>query len=88
MKTATPDLTTLAPATAAKARAILAGLGGGGNISAQCAPILIAMLTSSIKAEREEAKQIVRSLALVGNALDRATIAANLAAAFANRFEP
>lgn len=88
MKTGAPDLTTLAPATAAKARAILAGFGGSGNISAQCAPILLAMLTSQVKAEREEAKQIVRSLVAIGSALDRATIAANLAAAFANRFEP
>ena len=88
MKTSTPDMTNLSPLTAAKARAILAGFGGAGNIGAHCAPILLAMLTSPKKAEREEGKRIVRDLAEIGRALDQATIAATLAASFANRFEP
>lgn len=88
MKTNPLDMTTLAPFTVNKARAILAGFGGGGDIGTHCAPILIAMLTSQIKAEREEAKRIVRDLAEAGRLLDQATIAATLAASFANRFEP
>jgi len=88
MKADPLDMTTLAPITATKARAILAGFGGAGDIGAHRAPILLAMLTSQIKAEREEAKRIVRDLADAGRILDQTTIAATLAASFANRFEP
>ncbi len=76
----------MTPLTQKKADAIATAIDAG-LMDTPFAAIL-AMITSPNKDERNQAKRIIRSLAEAGAERKKTEIAANLAAMFANRFEP
>lgn len=78
----------MSPATDAKAAAIRAAMHPYSHPEGLTPPVLLAMLTSADKGERERAKREVRELVRAGAAiLAEQKNAADLAS-FANRHEP
>lgn len=74
------------PITQKKADAIATAIDAGlGDVPF---PVLLAMITSALKEERNQAKREIRRLAESGAERKKTEIAANLASLFANRFEP
>lgn len=82
------NTTTLTPATTAKADAIRASMHPTCSPSGLTPPVLLAMLTSANKDEREAAKREVRALVAAGNQILAAEHAEQDLANFANRNEP